>query len=166
MNYHNYENNEKYVNMILPNLVYNNNKIYCKTNRCVHIYNNNIKKLENLFDTGIDFTAININLFGNYINCNIKNIEDERGLCIEIKYFNNNNIFEKHLQKIGKYIEGTLLRLDLSNIDDFNDENAFYERRCIDINSDENNSFDNSFDNNYDNCNNYDSYDEYSDDTY
>ena len=116
-------------NVLLPNLRYKNingGEIYFKCKNPIKLILNNKKKFVNDFLLkNLDFEKV-IDYYGIDLYCTIIKYEYDDGLKINIKYEGNEYNYMSAMQKIGQYVECSILGLNTNDLEsiyyDYSDE--------------------------------------------
>ena len=116
-------------NIILPNFIYKNKKIYWnfKDSAIVNIEGKDsyIKEME----LGKMKLYAELTILENIFKCTINEESLHNGLLVTVEYDYNSKIKDRQLAKLGRLIELNLIDIDLNDNDnmEYKDENLFYE---------------------------------------
>ena len=123
------ENNYRKVikkEILLPNFIYRNNKVYWNFKENVKINENGkTKYIKNLELGNIPLDG-EINILKHLIKCKINQKNLTTGLSVDIEYLEDEKIKVRQIAKIARFIEATLLDIDL-NYDEYEKEELFYD---------------------------------------
>jgi len=112
--------------ILLPNFIYKNNKIYWNFKENIRILENGVQKNIKELELGnIPFDG-EVNVLNHLIKCKINKKNLANGLSMNIEYLEDKKINKNQIAKIGRLIESTLLDINI-NSDEYDKEELFYD---------------------------------------
>lgn len=110
-------------NVLLPNLRYKNDGIYFKSKNPIKLEINNKTIFKNEFLLKDLSYSQTLNYMDIYINCTIIKTEYDDGLKMNIKYDSNEYNYTSFMQKIARYVEGSILGINIDESEsDYSEE--------------------------------------------
>ena len=110
--------------ILLPNFIYKNNKIYWNFKENIRILENGVQKNIKELELGnIPFDG-EVNVLNHLIKCKINKKNLANGLSMNIEYLEDKKINKNQIAKIGRLIESTLLDINI-NSDEYDKEELF-----------------------------------------
>ena len=116
-------------NIILPNFIYKNNKIYWNFKDAVIVNVEGKDLYIKEMELGKMKLYAELTILDNIFKCTINEKSLQKGLLVNVEYDNNPKIKDKQLAKLGRLIESNLIDIVFNDYDnmEYKDKNLFYE---------------------------------------